>query len=247
MNKTYFIYLTTNKINNKKYIGRHYGTTDDSYLGSGVLLAQAIEKYGKENFSRVVLELCDSKKEAIQKEKKWITKYNAVNSEEFYNLSPGDEQNSGWQLCKEWRIKNPEQAKRHDELAAQHLQEWAKNNPALAQKNTEILLKAAHQWMKDHPQQAQEHMKKVNQAKEKWQQEHPEEHQKQVDKWREAGSITNSKKIRCITTNKIFNSISEAGRYYNTPQGNISKVLQGKRKSAGKDPKTGEKLYWELV
>ena len=41
-----FVYKTTNKINNRFYIGVH--STDilnDGYFGSGKLLTQAIEKY----------------------------------------------------------------------------------------------------------------------------------------------------------------------------------------------------------
>ena len=45
--KQYYIYLTTNTINNMKYIGKHYGELNDSYLGSGKILKRAIEKYGK--------------------------------------------------------------------------------------------------------------------------------------------------------------------------------------------------------
>lgn len=42
-----YIYLTTNLINGKKYIGQHNGSIKDNYLGSGVLLVKAIEKYEK--------------------------------------------------------------------------------------------------------------------------------------------------------------------------------------------------------
>ncbi len=34
----HYIYLTTNLINGKKYIGKHFGAIGDSYLGSGTLL-----------------------------------------------------------------------------------------------------------------------------------------------------------------------------------------------------------------
>ena len=51
-----FIYLTTNVINGKQYIGSHNGEINDSYLGSGKLLIKSIKKYGKENFKRIILE-----------------------------------------------------------------------------------------------------------------------------------------------------------------------------------------------
>ncbi len=43
-----YVYITTCRENNKSYIGRHKGTFDSSYLGSGVVFSRAIEKYGKE-------------------------------------------------------------------------------------------------------------------------------------------------------------------------------------------------------
>ena len=55
--KQHYIYLTTNKINGMKYIGKHYGELDDSYLGSGKILKRAIEKYGKENFEKSILSI----------------------------------------------------------------------------------------------------------------------------------------------------------------------------------------------
>lgn len=87
--KQYQIYLTTNLINNKKYIGQHYGYLNDNYIGSGNTLKKAIEKYGKENFKKEILEICDSYEEMNEAEKKWIKEYNAVQSEEFYNIATG--------------------------------------------------------------------------------------------------------------------------------------------------------------
>lgn len=57
--------------------------------------------------------------------------------------------------------------------------------------------------------------------------------------------VQEPKKVICITTNEIFNSISEAKRAYGI--NNISACLRHKIKSAGKHPVTGEKLEWEYV
>ncbi len=48
----HYVYETINIINNKTYIGVHKGLIDDKYLGSGKILQNAINKYGKENFSK---------------------------------------------------------------------------------------------------------------------------------------------------------------------------------------------------
>ena len=55
--KMYYIYLTTNLINNKKYIGMQHGELNDDYLGSGNSITEAIKKYGKENFKRIILHI----------------------------------------------------------------------------------------------------------------------------------------------------------------------------------------------
>jgi group I intron endonuclease len=44
----------------------------------------------------------------------------------------------------------------------------------------------------------------------------------------------NGKPVRCITTNKIFNTIREAGRYYNISSSHIAECCKGKRKTCGK-------------
>lgn len=86
----YFIlYETTNLINNKKYIGVHK-TIDlnDGYLGSGIYLRNAIKKYGKENFKKVILDTFDTIDEAFVAEKNKVTE-DIVNSDEYYNLRIG--------------------------------------------------------------------------------------------------------------------------------------------------------------
>jgi hypothetical protein len=62
------LYITTNLINGKKYVGERGCDCDpkkDKYLGSGTLLIQKIKECGKENFKKEILELFETKKEAF--------------------------------------------------------------------------------------------------------------------------------------------------------------------------------------
>lgn len=83
------IYLITNKVNNKKYIGKH-STLDlyDTYMGSGKLLRYAINKHGIENFKKEILFVFNNKQDMEAKEKELINE-TVIKGNSFYNLSPG--------------------------------------------------------------------------------------------------------------------------------------------------------------
>lgn len=101
----YTIYRTTNIVNGKIYIGKHE-TTDpnDSYLGSGTLLKLAIKKYGKQNFKKDILFLCDSQIEMYQKEIELVNE-DFVKRQDTYNLKVGG--NGGWKyLSDDGQIKS---------------------------------------------------------------------------------------------------------------------------------------------
>ena len=81
--------MTTNKITDMKYIGKHYGELNDSYLGSGIILRRAIEKYGTDNFEKTILFISNNEEENCVKEKEFITLYNATTNPLFYNIHEG--------------------------------------------------------------------------------------------------------------------------------------------------------------
>lgn len=82
------IYKTTNKVNGKYYIGQDKNNNTE-YLGSGLLLERAINKYGKENFIKEVIEYCESLTELDEKEIFWIGKLNARDTSIGYNIAKG--------------------------------------------------------------------------------------------------------------------------------------------------------------
>jgi hypothetical protein len=87
--KYHYTYQTKNLINNKTYIGVH--STDDlndGYIGSGVNLKQAIKKYGKENFSLIILCFFDTREEA-NNEEAFLVDENWVKRKDNYNLCIG--------------------------------------------------------------------------------------------------------------------------------------------------------------
>jgi hypothetical protein len=85
----YTIYLTTNKINGKKYIGKHVtDNLQDSYLGSGLAINSAFKKYGRENFQKQILYILDSEEEMNLKEAELVT-LDIVQSTEYYNCAIG--------------------------------------------------------------------------------------------------------------------------------------------------------------
>lgn len=144
-----YIYLTTNLVNGKKYIGKKVADSFQKwYYGSGVLLKEALDKYGKSNFSVTVLEMLpdgSTDKQLSEREIYWIDKFNAVESDEFYNLDHGG---SGWNL--------PEKrSKRHREsIKANH---WSKSERA-----NEIAAKISKGLTGKHL--SEEHKKKISES-----------------------------------------------------------------------------------
>lgn len=82
------IYLTTNLINNKIYVGQD-SYDNPNYYGSGKILNRAIKKYGKNNFKKEILQRCKNPQELNEAEIYWIDKLKATDDTIGYNISLG--------------------------------------------------------------------------------------------------------------------------------------------------------------
>tara|TARA_R110000823_G_scaffold312855_1_gene439916 strand:+ start:430 stop:981 length:552 start_codon:yes stop_codon:yes gene_type:complete len=89
LKKYIYTYQTKNLLNGKTYIGVHStNKANDSYLGSGILLAKAIEKYGKSVFKKEILDFFNTKEEAYLEEAFLVTE-ETVKDNSNYNLGIG--------------------------------------------------------------------------------------------------------------------------------------------------------------
>jgi group I intron endonuclease len=82
------IYKTTNQINGKIYIGQDTNN-DPSYIGSGKIIKEAIKKYGKSNFTKEILEECETVDLLNEREIYWISVFNSTDREIGYNILNG--------------------------------------------------------------------------------------------------------------------------------------------------------------
>ena len=86
-----FVYLTTNLVNGKIYVGKHeFKNKVKNYLGSGTYFKRALKKYGEENFKRKILRLCYTLHELRIWEHVYIVKYKSYIRSIGYNIAKGD-------------------------------------------------------------------------------------------------------------------------------------------------------------
>jgi group I intron endonuclease len=90
----HIIYQITNNVNGKIYRGKHTTQNlDDEYFGSGKLINRAIQKYGIENFTKEILEYCETVEQLNERERFWVDEEWVLNKD-TYNLKLGG--GGGW-------------------------------------------------------------------------------------------------------------------------------------------------------
>jgi len=123
----YYLYQITNKINGKIYIGCHKTTNlEDDYMGSGKHLKRAINKYGVENFEKIILKQFETEEEMFQEEVE-IVNEEFVNRKDTYNIKIGG--NGGWSYVnkniniEEMKLRSK---KGHKKLEEKYGNDWAR-------------------------------------------------------------------------------------------------------------------------
>lgn len=216
--KNYFyIYLTTNLITGKKYVGQrscHCEIEKDTYLGSGEILKKAIKKYGRVHFLKQILEICYSKDELNQKEMQWIEFFDAVNNPEFYNITGGGTGGNTYRFLGETKLAHIKQIKKE--------QTKGKNNPMFG-----------HVWSEE------SRIKMSQSAKERY--------KANKSNWGKTGKTGEKNSLSMVIyspeLNREFVGIREASRELNIPSPNLIRALKSEgRFSAGKY--NGARIHW---
>lgn len=84
-----YIYLTTNKITGKQYVGQHTKSEfDTKYKGSGVAITKAFKKYGEDNFECHIIDTATTQDELNDKEYVYVELYQTL-TPNGYNLMEG--------------------------------------------------------------------------------------------------------------------------------------------------------------
>ena len=140
-----FIYVTTNLINGKMYVGQKRVNKKDAhwkiYLGSGTILKKAIEKYGKENFDRKIIDIAFNQYELNSFEYYYTKVFDSVNKNNWYNLHYGGEVGirTHYNLSEEGRQKqlanHPWKGKHHSDETKKKMSEAAKKREAKKKEN----------------------------------------------------------------------------------------------------------------
>lgn len=244
----YTVYIHRNKINNKVYVGqtcqkpekrwdngRGYETSSKFY--------NAILKYGWNNFEHIIISTNLSLEQANELEKQLIKKYNARNDAYGYNLDEGGR-----------NTRHSEETKRKIG-EANHIslqgKKWSEEHKKLISKK--FSGKGNPFYGKHH---SNETKKKISDSRKgKYVGEsHPfyGKHHSDESKAKISNSRKNKggKKVRCINTGQIFDTMMDAARWCGlTNASSIGQMCNhiGNRKSAGRHPITGEKLLWEFI
>jgi group I intron endonuclease len=101
-NRLAYVYLLTNSVNSKMYVGKAYDPRlrwkshqKDALKGVKKRLYDAIRCYGSSVFELSILEECSSDQTALDAEKFWIARLNTMDPLCGYNMTPGGDGVSG--------------------------------------------------------------------------------------------------------------------------------------------------------
>lgn len=237
------VYKITNNINDKVYIGQsinikarwkdHMHTLDrnDSRC---TLLQRAWNKYGKENFSFEILELCEEDM-LDEVEMKYIAIYDSHNN--GYNIELGGNKNKHLSEETKRKISDANRGRVHSEETLKKMSEAriGEKNPMYGQMHSEETrrkISEAHKGKPGHPtsEKTKELIRRANTGRIV-----SDETRKRISDATK-GRVAHNKNLHpvfCVELNQVFNTASDAGKELNIKSSNIINCCEHVRKTCG--------------
>lgn len=236
----YIVYKHTNTANGKVYIGitstsvnERSGSNGKNYK-KNTLFYRAIEKYGWDAFSHEVVFTGISMEEAARREVELISVYNSTNPDFGYNISAGGE---GGRAGVPY---SDEERNLHSKLMSGENNpcygKYGSDHPAFGCKHTAESRMAVSNALKGRVY-SEETLKKMSDAR------------KAIGAWsgdknpmsgKTYGSAPHARKILCVDTGEVFDSVKRAAESVGVFSTSITATCAGRQKTCGG-------LHWEYA
>lgn len=271
--KKWCVYIHTNKINGKKYIGitcqnpkSRWGKNGHGYIKQSYFY-NAIQKYGWDNFEHEILLENINYENACQMEKELIKKYNTNNRDFGYNRALGGDVNYGYTFTMSEETKEKmSKSKKGIKFTEEHKKRIGEGNRgrqlSVETRNKIRRSKEGRCSGKDNPNYGNHKLAGENNPM--YGKHFSDEIQTKISQNRkgknkgkdnyfynnhEFSGINNKRAtpIYCKQLDEMFWGAREAENKYQIAHQTIAKCCKNKRKSAGKHPITNEPLNWVYI
>ena len=222
---SYTVYMHINKTNGKKYVG-FTGQALKKRWGNGLnytskYFRNAILKYGWDGFLHIELMWNLTEIEAKKNEIIFINAYKSNKAESGYNLTSGGEGVSGYKPTKETlkRLSESHKGIKLSDEAKEKLSKFNKGKKLSEEHKRKLSLSGIGKG-KGRIMSAERkgRISESCKGREPW------------NKGKSGEENGNAKKVICVSTNEIFNSIKECGDNFEVKSVTLSRWLSGKYK-----------------